>query len=163
MRVVSYSPDLAPAFADLNREWIERLFAIEAADLKVLNDPQAIITAGGQIFFALDEGTAIGTAAVIACSPTRVELAKMAVAPRYQGRGAGRALGQCAVDWARDVYRAETMFLETNSRLVGAIRLYERLGFLRRPMPEHSDYARADVFMEMALTNSAFGVRNSEL
>ena len=163
MQIVPFSAELAPAFADLNREWIERLFAIEAADLKVLNDPEAIITAGGQIFFALDEDTAIGTAAVIAWSPTRVELAKMAVAPRHQGRGIGQVLGQRAIDWARDVYRAETMFLETNSRLVGAIRLYERLGFVRRPMPEHSDYARADVFMDMAFTNSEFRIQNAEV
>jgi hypothetical protein len=43
------------------------------------------------------------------------------------------------------------MFLETNSRLVGAIRLYERLGFVHRPLPPHSEYARADVYMELAL------------
>lgn len=151
MRVVPFSPGLAAAFTDLNREWIERLFTIEAADSKVLNNPEAIISAGGQIYFALDEGAAIGTAAAIATSPTCVELAKMAVSPRYQGRGVGQALGQQAIDWARDVYRAETMFLETNSRLVGAIRLYERLGFVRRPMPPHSEYARADVYMELAL------------
>ena len=151
MRYVPFSPELAPAFADLNREWIERLFTMEAADLKLLNDPGAIISSGGQIYFALDDGAAIGTAAVIAASPAQVELAKMAVTPRYQGRGVGQALAQCAIDWARDVYRAETIFLETNSRLAGAIRLYERLGFVRRPMRPHSEYARADVYMELAI------------
>ena len=151
MRIVPFSPELAPAFAELNRDWIERLFAIEAADLKVLNDPAAIVKAGGQIYFALDGQVAIGTVAAIATSSNRVELAKMAVAPRYQGHGVGQALGQRAIDWARDVYRADMMFLETNSRLLGAIRLYERLGFVHRPMPAHSDYARADVYMELAL------------
>jgi putative acetyltransferase len=151
MRFVSFSPELAPAFAGLNREWIQRLFTIEAADVRVLNAPEAIVAAGGQIFFALSDGVPVGTAAVIAASPTRVELAKMAVAPEYQGRGIGEALGRCAIDWARDVYRADTIFLETNSRLANAIRVYERLGFVRGPMPAHSEYARADVYMELTL------------
>jgi putative acetyltransferase len=157
MRIVPFSPDLAAAFADLNREWIERLFAIEAADLKLLNDPDAIVRAGGQIYFAVDDGTTVGTAAAIAASPTQVELAKMAVMPRCQGRGIGQALGQRAIDWARDVYRADLMFLETNSRLLGAIRLYERLGFVWRPMLPHSEYARADVYMELALGGDRSG------
>ena len=154
MQFVPFTPELASAFAALNREWIERFFTIEAADLKVLNDPAAIISGGGQIFFALDAGAPVGTAAVIAVSPSRVELAKMAVTPRSQGRGVGQALGERAIAWARDVYLAETMFLETNSRLQGAIRLYERLGFVRRPLPAHSEYVRADVYMELILTST---------
>jgi GNAT superfamily N-acetyltransferase len=150
MQLVPFSPVLAPAFAALNREWIERLFAIEAADLKVLNAPEKLVDAGGQIFFALDHGVAVGTVAAIAASPTRVELAKMAVAPPYQRHGVGQALAQEAIAWARDVYGAEVMFLETNSRLAGAIRLYERLGFVHRPGLAHSDYQRADVYMELA-------------
>ena len=41
MRIVPFSPELASAFAALNREWIERLFALEEADLKVLENPEA--------------------------------------------------------------------------------------------------------------------------
>jgi GNAT superfamily N-acetyltransferase len=151
MQVVPFNTRLAPAFAALNREWIERLFTMEAADVKLLDDPEAIIRACGQIYFAVVDAAAIGTAAAIVTSPTRVELAKMAVAPRYQGRGIGQALGERAIAWARDEYRADTMFLETNSSLEGAIRLYERLGFVRRSMPPDSEYARADVYMELAL------------
>ena len=80
-----------------------------------------------------------------------VELAKMAVAPAYQGHGVGETLARRAIAWARNDYRADMMFLETNSKLAGAIRLYERLGFVRRPLPAHSEYARADVYMELAL------------
>jgi GNAT superfamily N-acetyltransferase len=148
--IVPFTPALAPAFADLNREWIDRLFVMEAADRKLLDCPEdAIIASGGQVYFALDHDRAIGTAAGLAISPTRVELAKMAVRPDYQGRGIGHALGQHVIDWARDDYHAEAIVLLTNSRLAGAIRLYERLGFVHRALPPHTGYVRADVYMEL--------------
>jgi len=80
----------------------------------------------------------------------RYELAKMAVAPSHRGRGIGEQLGSAAVSFARDV-GADTVFLQTNSRLAGAIRLYERLGFRHRPDLHPSEYARADVYMELPI------------
>ncbi len=149
--IVPFRPELAPAFARLNRAWIERLFVMEEADRKVLDHPEtAIIQPGGQIFFALDGGTPVGTAAAIPVSPLRFELAKMAVDPAYQGRGLGRLLVEAVIDFARSV-NAESLFLVTNSSLAGAIRLYERLGFRHAPLPPHNEYARADVYMELVL------------
>jgi GNAT superfamily N-acetyltransferase len=146
--IVPYRPELAPAFASLNRAWIERLFVVEEADRKVLDNPEAsIIRPGGQIFFALDGTTPIGTAAAMPVAPGRYELAKMAVDPAYQGRGLGQLLGEAVIDFARSV-RAESLFLVTNSSLKGAIRLYQRLGFRHAPLPPHNEYARADVYME---------------
>ena len=149
--IVPFRRELAPAFTLLNRAWIERLFALEDADWKVLRDPAAaIIAQGGQIFFALDGDTPIGTAAALRVSSHRYELAKMAVDPVHQGRGLGRRLGEAAIQFARDA-GAQTMFLLTNSSLTGAIRLYERLGFLHRPLPPSTGYSRADVYMELGL------------
>lgn len=157
MQIVAFRTDLAPAFAALNLEWIERLFALEPADLAVLRDPQAaIIAPGGAIFFVLDGEAAVGTVAAIASGPGRYELAKMAVTPAYQGRGLGEALGRTVIHWAGE-QGADTVFLLTNSRLTGAIRLYERLGFEHRPLPGHTEYRRADVYMELALTATGAG------
>ena len=130
--IVPYRADLAWAFADLNRDWIERLFALEDADLKVLRDPQASIVApGGQIFFALDGAEVVGTVAAVRYSATRFELAKMAVAAGHQGRGIGRILGEAVIAFAGR-RGASTPFLLTKSRLEGAIRLYARLGLQAR-------------------------------
>ena len=149
--IVPFRADLAPAFTRLNRAWIERLFALEEADWKVLRDPAAaIIAPGGQIFFALDGETPIGTAAALRVSSSRYELAKMAVEPGYQGRGIGELLGKAVIQFAREA-GAQTLFLLTNSSLAGAIRLYERLGFTHRPFPSSTEYSRADVFMELGL------------
>ncbi len=152
--IVPFRRELAPAFQRLNLAWIERLFVVEEADRKVLGDPErAIIAPGGQIFFALDEGVPIGTVAVIRFSTARYELAKMAVASSHQRRGIGEQLGAAAIAFARAA-GAETVFLLTNSRLSGAIRLYERLGFRHAADPDPPEYARADVYMELPIGRS---------
>jgi putative acetyltransferase len=151
IEVVPYRAELAAAFQRLNLDWIERLFAVEAADRKVLADPErSIIAPGGQIFFAMDGDDAVGTVAMIRVQPGLYELAKMAVATSHQKRGIGELLGAAGIDWARAV-GAELVFLQTNSRLANAIRLYERLGFRHAVDPHPPEYARADVYMELPI------------
>ncbi len=151
IRIVPFRRELAPAFQRLNLAWIERLFAVEDADRKVLGDPErAILAPGGQIFFALDGGVPVGTVAMLRVSAGRYELAKMAVASSHQRQGIGVQLGAAAIAFARDA-GAETVFLQTNSRLDGAIRLYERLRFRHAADPDPPEYARADVYMELPI------------
>ncbi len=151
LRIVPFRPDLVPAFARLNREWIEQLFRLEPADLKTLENPVvSIIAPGGQIFFAMDGEEPVGTVAAVRVPTDRFELAKMAVRPSHQGQGVGRLLGEAVIQFARDA-EAQSVFLLTNSSLAGAIRLYERLGFRHGPLPPSTGYARADVFMELEL------------
>jgi putative acetyltransferase len=152
--VVPFRRELAGDFRRLNLDWIERLFAVEEPDRKVLDDPeQAIVAKGGMIFFALDGDAVIGTVAMVRITDARYELAKMAVASSHQRRGIGELLGQACKEWAAG-RGVQTIFLETNSRLANAIRLYERLGFRHAVDPHPSDYARADVYMELAIDRS---------
>lgn len=152
--IVPFRRELAADFRRLNLDWIERLFRVEAADLKVLDDPEAAIVAqGGAIFFAVEDGAPVGTAAMLRVADRRFELAKMAVATTHQRRGIGEMLGRACTDWAARRGPC-TVFLETNSRLGNAIRLYERLGFRHAPWPAPSDYARGDVYMEMTMHKS---------
>lgn len=151
VRIVPFDPALAPHFARLNREWIERYFALEPADLAVLADPVGtIITPGGMIYFAVMGDDVIGTCAVMPHGPGTLELAKMAVSPAAQGRGVGRLLGEACIAFARQS-GAHTLMLLSNSSLAPALHLYETLGFRHAPMPEGSDYARADVHMTFPL------------
>jgi len=152
VRIVPFQPALAPHFARLNREWIERFFVLEPADVAVLSDPvAAIIDPGGMIFFALVGDAVVGTCAVMPHGPGTLELAKMAVSPAAQGRGIGRLLGEACIDFARAT-PARTLMLASNSTLTPAIHLYEQLGFRHAPMPPGNEYARADVYMVMPLT-----------
>ncbi|HEY8266897.1 MAG TPA: GNAT family N-acetyltransferase [Steroidobacteraceae bacterium] len=148
IQIVPFQPKYAADFRRLNLDWIERLFKVEAPDLKVLNDPQGVIIApGGMVFFALDGEQVVGTVAMIRTADGRCELAKMAVATTHQGRGIGELLGRACTAWAAE-QDLRTVFLETNSKLENAIRLYERLGFRRAIEPNPPDYVRCDVYME---------------
>ena len=150
--VIPFHPRYAADFRRLNLDWIERLFKVEAPDLKVLDDPgHAIIAPGGMIFFALEGDAVVGTAAMIRVTQDRYELAKMAVPTTHQNRGIGGLLGNACKTWAMQQRIIRTVFLETNSRLANAIHLYERLGFRHAPWPHPSDYARGDVYMEMKI------------
>jgi len=152
--VVPYRREYAGDFRRLNLDWIERLFKVEPADLKVLDDPQGVIIGpGGMVFFALDGETVVGTVALIRVGDGRCELAKMAVATTHQGRGIGEMLGQACKAWAAE-NGVRTLCLETNSKLANAIRLYERLGFRRAVEPDAPDYVRCDVYMELPITKA---------
>ncbi|HUR32845.1 MAG TPA: GNAT family N-acetyltransferase [Vicinamibacterales bacterium] len=147
--IIPFQPQFAEAFERLNRAWIEQFFKVEESDLRMLTDPQSsILAGGGQIFFALNDGTAVGTVAAVCKSDTVFELAKMAVSPAVQGRGIGERLGRAAIAYAREA-GASMMFLETNSALQNAIRLYERLGFAHATRRHPSPYERSNVYMEL--------------
>ncbi len=151
IRIVPFEPELAGHFARLNREWIERFFVLEPADVVVLNDPRAaIIDPGGMIYFALLGEEVVGTCAVMPHEPGTLELAKMAVSPSAQGRGVGRLLGEACIVFARST-GAHTLMLHSSSKLAPALHLYETLGFRHAPMPPGVEYVRADVHMELPL------------
>jgi GNAT superfamily N-acetyltransferase len=148
--VREFQPGDADAFFELNREWIQRYFWLEPADLEVLWHPQtAILDTGGRIFMAVRNGVCIGCCALIAIGPGEYELAKMAVTPAERRGGIGRRLIAAAIAKAERI-GATRLYLETNHTLTGAILLYESMGFQHLPpsrvKPSH--YSRADVYME---------------
>lgn len=139
-------------FRLLNEAWISRDFVIEPCDQAVLDDPRThILDPGGQICIAEFDGEIVGCCALIVMEPDRFELAKMTVSEKARGHGAGRRLLQFAIDEARRM-GASRLYLESNTKAAAAIHLYEQLGFRHLPAPAHlSQYARANVFMEMDL------------
>ncbi len=148
LRIVPFEPALREHFERLNREWLERLFAVEAIDAAVLASPeQSILGGGGRILFALLGDEVIGTVALKQESPGVFELTKMAITRAHQGGGHGRALLDAAIDEFRRIDGATTLFLETNSLLKPAISLYERAGFEHRGRKPDSHYQRSDVYM----------------
>ena len=79
-----------------------------------------------------------------------VELAKMGVRPQAQGKGAGRMLVAAAVDAARAM-GMKRVYIETNSVLGPALKLYRDAGFEPLKERQPSPYARADVQLELWL------------
>lgn len=153
--IVAFEPELAPYFESLNREWIERWFAVEPKDEHFFRDPQrTIIEPGGAIFFAVEDGEPVGVIAALRHDADTFELAKMGVSPRSQGRGYGQALGEAVLRFAADAGARKVIVL-SDSRLKAAVRLYERLGFQHLPFPTDTGYARGDVYMELHLAPDA--------
>jgi putative acetyltransferase len=140
------------AFRDLNVEWIERFFVLEAADLAVLEDPEtAIVEPGGTVLLARDGDERVGCVALLRHGD-EAELVKMAVTPTRRGAGIGRLLITAAIDAAKAA-GVRRLTLESNRALVAAVRMYESAGFRHVAAEERvpSPYARADVFMDLDL------------
>lgn len=152
VQIVTYNPKYQKAFKELNEEWITAFFKMEEKDYKVLDHPEEhIINKGGHTVFALLDNEPVGTCALMQSTeyPLVYELAKMAVSPKAQGKKIGFLIGQALIDIAKES-NAETIFLETNSALTPAIKLYEKLGFQHVPLSD-SPYERCDVKMELHL------------
>jgi GNAT superfamily N-acetyltransferase len=149
--VRAFQPGDEAAFRDINLDWISRFFVVEAKDRETLENPVTkILDPGGEILLACDGADAIGCVALMVMGQGEFELAKMGVRPQAQGRGVGRKLMQAAVDTAR-ARGARRLYLETNSKLGPALKLYADAGFVNVQGPP-SPYARADVQMELWLT-----------
>jgi DNA-binding MarR family transcriptional regulator/GNAT superfamily N-acetyltransferase len=149
VQIVAYRPQYAAAFKQLNVEWLEKYFYVEAIDEEILSHPDDyIIQPGGQIFMALIDEQPVGTAALIAVGDDSFELSKMSVTPNLQGKGIGRRLVNRAIRYFQESGRSR-LYLESNSKLKPALKLYESVGFVHKPKPDsESHYQRADVYME---------------
>jgi DNA-binding MarR family transcriptional regulator/predicted GNAT family N-acyltransferase len=148
VRVVPFSPELREHFYRLNAEWLARHFRIEPIDHAVLSDPEKhILDPGGSILFALVGDEVVGTVALMPDSPGVYELTKMAVTTGHRGLGIGRRLMEAAIAEYHRLGGRE-LFLESNSALQPALKLYESVGFERQPgIKPGSHYQRADVYM----------------
>jgi DNA-binding MarR family transcriptional regulator/ribosomal protein S18 acetylase RimI-like enzyme len=148
LRILPFASELRTHFYRLNEAWLRKYFYVEAIDHRVLSNPESeILAPGGAILFAKLGEDIVGTCALLRESEGVYELTKMGVDETCQGLGIGRALLEGAiVEFRRREGR--TLFLETNSKLTPAIRLYESMGFEHQPaLKPDSHYARADVYM----------------
>lgn len=158
LRIVPFDPALREHFYRLNEAWLRKYFYVEEIDHRVLSNPESeIIARGGTILFAMLGDDVIGTCALMPAtdgaddggieSEGVYELTKMAVDEQRQGLGIGRALLEAALDEFGRL-GGRRLFLETNSKLPPATRLYESMGFERQSsLKPDSHYARADIYM----------------
>jgi ribosomal protein S18 acetylase RimI-like enzyme len=151
--IVPYRQDHKTAFDRLNRQWLESFGLMEAADEADLANPEeAFLVGGGAIFVAECGNTAIGVCGVRHGHAGEYEIANLAVDPQQQRQGVGRRLVQHSIDAARTL-GARQIVLVSNSRLSGAIALYESLGFVHQLVPQEfrDTYQTADIYMTLNL------------
>ena len=130
LTIRAFSDDLAPAFYDINAEWIEAMFVLEPVDREVLMNPRArIIDTGGAILFVEAEGLGVvGTGALRPAGGNAFELTKMGVTETARGLKAGEFLLAALIARAGQL-GADPLYLLTNRDCAAAIHLYEKLGF----------------------------------
>ncbi|WP_026896870.1 GNAT family N-acetyltransferase [Daejeonella oryzae] len=150
IEIIDYQPGYKDDFRSLNIEWISQYFEPEPLDFQQLDHPEEyIIDNGGKIYFARSGTEIIGTVSLKKVNNTVFELSKMAVSPRFQGMGTGRLLGEHVIKEAKKL-GCKLLFLESNKKLVSAIKLYEKLGFIEVQL-NNSPYSRSDFRAEMVL------------
>lgn len=151
LEIVEFDDALAGEFHDINAEWIEAMFVVEAHDRAVLENPRNyIIDRGGTILFVTADGLGIvGACALMPSGDGHLELTKMGVRASVRGRKAGEFLLAAVIERAATLSSGD-LYLLTSHKCEAAIHLYEKLGF------EHSDdimvrygstYQRCDVAM----------------
>lgn len=152
IKIVTYSPQYQQAFSALNEAWISTYFKMEPADYKALDDPEGyILGKGGHIQVALYNEEPVGVCALLKMDDPvyDYELAKMAVAPKAQGKNIGWLLGNAVINKAREL-GADRVYLESNTILKPAINLYHRLGF-KKVTGRTTPYERCNIQMELDL------------
>lgn len=148
--LVLYREEYKDAFRQLNVEWLDKYNLREEADMIVLNNPQAnIIDKGGVIYMAKEAEEIVGTAAVVPQHDGVYELAKMAVAEKWQGRGISKLLMEKCLEWVK-TKNAVKIELFSNSQLKAALGLYEKYGFVYVEVKD-SPFVTADIKMELVL------------
>lgn len=151
VEIITFEPSHAAAFRALNLDWIRVHWEPEPSDYKVLDNPQAsIIDPGGYIAIAVLGQEVVGTCALLKVDDATFELAKMTVSDALRGAGIGRKLANDVLARA-SALGAQRVYLESNTVLEPAIRLYRELGF-QEIAAQPSPYERANIQMELFLS-----------
>lgn len=149
MEIVPFRKEYASHFYNLNIEWLETYFYVEAFDREVLSNPEKYITKpGGHIFFAIDAANVMGTVALMKHADGNFELTKMAVSPKHRGKRIGQQLMQHCIEFGKQ-HRFKKLLLYSNTKLENAIHIYRKYGFVEIPVEPESPYVRSNIKMEL--------------
>ena len=149
--IIGFNKKYSKQFFLLNKAWIEESWHLEDSDKKDLLNPERIVENGGQIFFALDNQSVIGTVAMIKSSDDRFELAKMTVKEGSRGKGIANMLMDECIKFAKQNSSRE-IFLISNDSLTIARNLYDKYGFKEVEL-DSQKYDRGNVKMNLKITN----------
>ena len=133
VEIIPVSSNLKEHIKTLNKAWLEKYFKVEEKDELTLSNPQEeIIDKGGMIFYARYNNEIIGTFSLMKVNDTTFELSKMAVSDKAQGLGIGtKMLLHCFA--VAEENNIKKLLLYSNRKLLSAIHLYEKFGFIEVP------------------------------
>lgn len=151
VEIFEYENIYAKDFANLNYEWINEFHAIEPHDREQLDNPRDyVLSNGGQILMAKIGDEVVGTVALIYMDHETFELAKMAVTSNYRGFSIGKKMMEACINYAK-TNSIKSLILESNTKLIPAIKLYRKYGFVEIPLDPNTPYERANIRMELKI------------
>ena len=155
--IAPVGPDQTNAFAAIWVPWLRRTIGREPEpeDLEVMADPAAYYkNTGGTALLVFNGDAVIGAVAVKGLGRSGFEFCKLVVADAARGQGAGRALVEACIAYARD-RGGPDLYLQSFNALDVALGLYRRMGFVDvPPPPEMTVLARTEVIMKMRLRDA---------
>lgn len=147
MNIIAYDEKYKSDFIRLNTAWIEKYFGkVEQTDYEEFHSIDNIIRRGGMIFFVLEDGKAISTIMANPLENATWELCKLATDERYEGRGAGGALFEAAMQYAKE-HGAKRLFILSNDCLKPALHLYRKHNFRQLSLDDYT-YERGNIAFE---------------
>lgn len=152
--IIEIGPDNADAFASIWIRWLQNTIGRdpEPEDLEVMADPADYYgKTGGTALLAMDDGEIVGGVAVKGLGAAGFEFCKLVVTEAARGNGAGRALVEACLHYAKE-QGGPVLYLQSFNALQVALGLYGRMGFVQTDAPpEMTVLARTEVVMAKAL------------
>ena len=149
LQIKAFEDKYHQQFREISLDWLQSNGLYEKADDDLLDNPQKYLENGSFIFLAHYNNEIVGTVTLSPLENNTFEIMKLGVIGAYKRLGIGRKLMQICIDVCHKK-EVKLVTLETSSKLVKAIKFYEKFGFLRVEITA-SYYESADVKMELKL------------
>lgn len=136
LTIQPYSPEyqepVVNLICEIQQEFGVAITLTDQPDL--LQIPQFYQTGYGNFWVAIDQGTVIGTIALLDIGNQQAVIRKMFVQKNYRGRaiGAAQQLLSTLLEWAAS-HSIEELYLGTTEQFKAAHRFYEKHGFVEIP------------------------------
>lgn len=150
VKIVEFEEKYHQKFKELSYEWLKKYELLEPEDDRILNNPQKLILdKGGKIFFAKYGNKIVGTLSIVKVDDNTYELAKLGVTEKYKGLSIGEKLIEKCLLTAKEK-NAKEIILFTNHKLVSAMKLYKKFGFVQVEFSDNK-YIESDIKMKLKL------------
>lgn len=137
VHVLDYTPSLKGSFTTLVGEWLSGMLhgKLEKEDLFTINNPgEAYLLNGGFVLFAEYNNDIVGCVALKRLDDDKFEVAKLIVKEDARRLGIATKLIERCVTRCHE-NKASELWLQTTNELIGAHKLYYKMGFTDKAAP----------------------------
>jgi ribosomal protein S18 acetylase RimI-like enzyme len=149
LQIKAFEDKYHQQFREISLDWLQSNGLYEKADDDLLDNPLKYLEHGSFILLAHYHDEIVGTVTLSPLENDTFEIMKLGVIDAYKRLGIGRKLLQTCIDICHKK-EVKLITLDTSSKLVNAIKLYEKFGFEHIELTA-SYYESADVKMELKL------------